>query len=172
MGPLPNLTCRRADTSPRTDGMGSVINAVCSERLPGLRSCSLTTMAAVCLLILVLAAASARADQPSTTDLSRRIAVEDLRVALVQAIDAPDGQVHAVFVGKMAEAITSKFKAQSPIFVDVSTLKRYTQEGCRRLRLAIWQDGVVLPGSDGPQRRTVAFDLNYCRDGSPPASLS
>lgn len=101
--------------------------------------------------------------------------VQDLRVVLVQAIDAPDGQAHAVLVGAVADAITAKFKATSPIFVDVSTLKRYSQEGCRRLRLALWQDGVVLPGSlgaNGPQRRTVAFDLNYCRDGSPPASLS
>lgn len=115
------------------------------------------------------------AERASEAGSGHRQPVEDLRVVLVQAIDAPDGQAHAVLVGASADAITAKFKATSPIFVDVSTLKRYSQEGCRRLRLALWQDGVLLPGAlgtNGPQRRSVAFDLNYCRDGSPPASLS
>lgn len=97
--------------------------------------------------------------------------VTDVRVVLFQVIDAPDGQAHAVLDGEAAQAITAKFKGTSPIFIEVSTLKHYAQAGCRRLRLTLWQDGVVLPGAQVPQRRSVAFDLNYCRDGLPPRSL-
>lgn len=134
--------------------------------------CVAATIALVCVIPTAQAAGTERGSEVGTT---HRNPVEDLRVVLVQAIDAPDGQAHAVLAGASAEAITAKFKATSQIFVDVSTLKRYSQEGCRRLRLALWQDGVVLPGplgASGPQRRSVSFDLNYCRDGSPPASLS
>lgn len=154
-----------------------------SRTLHARRSCrSTATLVSVIALAFAttmvsvgLAAEVGSGERASEAADASRPPVQDLRVVLVHAIDAPDGQAHAVLVGAVADAITAKFKATSPIFIDVSTLKRYSQEGCRRLRLALWQDGVVLPGTFGanvPQRRTVAFDLNYCRDGSPPASLS
>lgn len=101
-----------------------------------------------------------------------RIAVPDARPLLLVAIDAPDGRAHGVLSGPMADAITARFKATSPVYIDVSTERRYAQSGCRRLKVSFWQDGVQLPGEPGPRRRTIDFGINYCRDGLPPRSLS
>lgn len=100
-----------------------------------------------------------------------RVAVPDARQLLIAAIDASDGQAHGILTGELADAITQRFKATTPIHVDVSTERRYVQEGCRRLRVSFWQDGVVLPGAKAPRRQTIDFGINYCRDGMPPKSL-
>ena len=72
----------------------------------------------------------------------------------------------------MASLITDRFKAAGPILIDVTTERRYRQPGCSRLKLTFSQDGVNLPGASGPERKTVDIGLNYCRDGTPPKSLS
>lgn len=101
-----------------------------------------------------------------------RISVPDARPLLLAAIDAPDGRAHGVLSGPLADAITARFKATSPVYIDVSTERRYAQAGCRRLKVSFWQDGVQLPGAPAPRRQTIDFGLNYCRDGLPPRSLS
>ncbi|MDP1692091.1 MAG: hypothetical protein Q8L49_09130 [Burkholderiaceae bacterium] len=101
-----------------------------------------------------------------------RVPVEDVRVLLVSAIDSPNGQAQGVLIGQMASLITDRFRASGPILVDVTTERRYRQPGCSRLKLTFAQDGVNLPGASGPERRTVDIGLNYCRDGTPPKSLS
>lgn len=106
------------------------------------------------------------------SNAQERISVPDARPLLLAAIDAPDGRAHGVLSGPMADAITARFKATSPVYIDVSTERRYAQAGCRRLKVSFWQDGVHLPGTPGPRRQTIDFGLNYCRDGLPPRSLS
>ncbi len=83
----------------------------------------------------------------------------------------------AVLVGEVADAISKRFNATTPIYIDVSTEKRYAQPGCSRLNVRFWQDGVQLPnygagGAQAPRRQTIDFGINYCRDGQPPRSLS
>lgn len=102
----------------------------------------------------------------------QRVSVENAKALLIVAIDAPDGQAHGILTGPLADAITERFKATTPIYVDVSTERRYAQEGCRRLKVRFWQDGVQLPGQPAPRRQTIDFGINYCRDGLPPKSLS
>lgn len=101
----------------------------------------------------------------------QRVAVPDARQLLVAAIDAPDGKAQGVLTGALADAITERFKASTPIFIDVSTERRYAQAGCSRLKVSFWQDGVQLPGAAAPRRQTIDFGINYCRDGQPPKSL-
>ena len=101
-----------------------------------------------------------------------RILVEDVRVLMVSAIDAPSGEARGVLTGQIAKLITDRFRATGPILVDVSTERRYTQPGCSRLKLRFSQDGVNLPGVAAPQAKSVDIGLNYCRDGLPPKSLS
>jgi hypothetical protein len=101
-----------------------------------------------------------------------RMQVKDAKVLLVAAIDAPTGQAQGVLVGEIADAITQRFKGTTPIFIDVTTERRYAQPGCSRLKVRFWQDGVQLPGVPTPRRQTIDFGINYCRDGQPPASLS
>ena len=102
----------------------------------------------------------------------KRIPVQDARPLLVAAIDASSGEAHGMLVGEIAEAVTQRFKDTSPIYIDVTTERRYAQAGCRRLKVRFWQDGVQLPGVPAPRRQTIDFGINYCRDGQPPKSLS
>lgn len=101
-----------------------------------------------------------------------RIPVQDARPLLITAIDAPSGEAHGMLVGEIADAVTQRFKGTSPIYIDVTTERRYAQAGCRRLKVRFWQDGVQLPGVPAPRRQTIDFGINYCRDGQPPRSLS
>ena len=100
-----------------------------------------------------------------------RVPVPDAKALMLAAIDATDGQALGVLVGAVADAITRQFKGTTPIYIDVSTERRYAQSGCSRLKVRFWQDGVQLPGVPAPRRQTVDFGINYCRDGQPPRSL-
>jgi hypothetical protein len=122
-----------------------------------------------CLLQLALVSACALANAQPT---DARVSVENLRALMVAAIDSPTGQARGVLAGNDAASITQHFKASGPILVDVSTERRYQQPGCSRLKVSITQEGLHLPGFATPQRRTIDVGLNYCRDGTPPRSLS
>ena len=100
-----------------------------------------------------------------------RTPVPDARPVLLAALQSADGQAHGVLSGEMADAITKRFGATSPIFIDVTTEKHYAQPGCSRLQVRFWQDGVLLPGATTPRRQTMDFGINYCLDGLPPKSL-
>jgi hypothetical protein len=117
-----------------------------------------------CLAVTALVASNATAQD--------RAQVQDARPLLIAAIEAPDGQSRGVLVGEIADAITRQFKGTSPIYIDVTTERRYTQAGCSRLNVRFWQEGVQLPGAAAPRRQTIDFGINYCRDGLPPKSLS
>ena len=122
------------------------------------------TYATVALSLALCTAAAAMAQE--------RIAVNDAKPLLIAAIEAPGGQAHGVLVGDIADAITQRFKATTPIYIDVSTERRYAQAGCSRLNVRFWQDGVQLPGVPAPRRQTIDFGVDYCRDGQPPRSRS
>ena len=95
-----------------------------------------------------------------------------LRTLLVAAIDSPAGEARGQLTGEVASLMSERFHTTGPILIDVTTERRYAQPGCSRLKVRFSQDGVVLPGESAPQTRTVDIGLNYCRDGSPPKSLS
>ena len=122
------------------------------------------THALVALLPALCTAVAAMAQE--------RIAVKDTKPLLIAAIEAPGGQAHGVLVGDIADAITQRFKGTTPIYIDVSTERRYAQAGCSRLKVRFWQDGVQLPGVPAPRRQTIDFGVDYCRDGQPPRSRS
>lgn len=100
-----------------------------------------------------------------------RMPVKDARVLMVMALQAPDGQAHGTLTGESADAISQRFKANTPISIDVTTDKRYRQPGCSRLTVTFWQDGVWLPGAQAPRKQSIEFGINYCLDGLPPKSL-
>ena len=106
-----------------------------------------------------------------TAHAQHRVPVRDPKLLLIAAIDAPSGQAQGVLVGEVADAITQRFQGTTPIYIDVSTERRYAQAGCSRLKVSIWQDGVQLPGSPSPRRQVIDFGIDYCRDGRPPKSL-
>lgn len=97
--------------------------------------------------------------------------VPDARPLMILALKSPAGQAHGVMSGELADAITQRFSGTSPIYIDVSTEKRFRQAGCARLKVSFWQDGVRLPNTISPRRQTIEFGINYCLDGLPPKSL-
>lgn len=118
-------------------------------------------------LTLLLAAALVCSAQAS-----ERTPVTDPRPLLLAAIQSTDGQARGVLTGNVADAISKRFAASTPIFIDVTTERRYVQAGCSRLKVTFWQDGVLLPGAKAPRKQTIEFGINYCLDGLPPKSLS
>ncbi|RCW65083.1 hypothetical protein [Pseudorhodoferax soli] len=101
-----------------------------------------------------------------------RTPVPDARPVLLAALQADSGKAHGVLTGETANAITRHFGASSPIYIDVSTEKKYQQPGCSRLKVLFWQEGVLLPEAKEPRRQTIEFGIDYCMDGLPPRSLS
>lgn len=108
---------------------------------------------------------------PVFADGLLRTPVSDPRPVMLAALQSTDGEAHGVLIGQVAEAITRRFAATSPIYIDVTTEKRYAQAGCARLKVSFVQDGVLLPGASSPRRQTMDFGINYCLDGRPPQSL-
>lgn len=124
------------------------------------------TVRNIVALLLAGAASVAQAGTPA------RVAASGLAPLMVAAIDAPDGHAHGVLTGPMAGRIGQAFAATSPLYVDVSTLVRYAQPGCRRLRVLVWQEGVRFTAGAPAHRESVEFGINYCRDGLPPRALT
>ncbi|NTV71054.1 MAG: hypothetical protein HGA71_13020 [Azonexaceae bacterium] len=100
-----------------------------------------------------------------------RAPVPDPRPVMLAALQSVNGEAHGILSGEIADALTQRFAATSPIYIDVTTEKRYAQAGCARLNVRFWQDGVLLPGASSPRRQTIDFGINYCLDGQPPKSL-
>ena len=108
---------------------------------------------------------------PVFADDVLRTPVPDARQLMLGALQATDGQAHGVLTGEMADAITKRFGATSPIYIDATTERHFRQAGCSRLKVVFWQEGVLLPDASGPRRQTMDFGINYCLDGRPPQSL-
>ncbi|MCU7370052.1 hypothetical protein PEC18_04005 [Paucibacter sp. O1-1] len=100
-----------------------------------------------------------------------RTLVPDARPVMLAALQSADGTAHGVLTGELADAITKHFEATSPIFIDVSTERRYREAGCSRLKVLFWQEGVKLPNVAAPRKQTIEFGINYCATGLPPQSL-
>jgi hypothetical protein len=124
---------------------------------------------ALLLFSLVLLAPHAARAQASDTG---RLPVGDVRTLMVAAIDARDGTARGILTGIDSQNITKLFQATGPILVDVTTVKRYSEAGCSRLRVLFSQDGVRVDEKGPPSRKQVAFGINFCRDGNPPKSLT
>ena len=108
---------------------------------------------------------------PVIADKMPRAPVSDPRPVMLAALQSVNGEAHGILSGEIADALTQRFAATSPIYIDVTTEKRYVQAGCARLNVRFWQDGVLLPGASSPRRQTMDFGINYCLDGQPPQSL-
>lgn len=100
-----------------------------------------------------------------------RTPVPDARPVLLAALQSADGTAHGILTGDIADAITKRFEATSPIYIDVSTERRYREPGCSRLKVLFWQEGVRLPEAKAPRKQTIEFGINYCATGLPPKSL-
>ena len=131
---------------------------------------AITAMAMTMAFALTCQAQTQTPERSPETSVGR-MPVKDARVLMVMALQAPDGKAHGTLTGESADAISQRFKANTPISIDVTTDKRYRQPGCSRLKVTFWQDGVWLPGAQAPRKQSIEFGINYCLDGLPPKSL-
>lgn len=120
---------------------------------------------------LALCAAMLCAGSSVASEATPRVAVNDPKVLMLAAIDAPDGRAAGMLTGELADAITQRFSATSALFMDVTTLARYAQDSCRRLNVRFRQEGVRLAAGQAPNKQTIDIGINYCRNGQPPANL-
>jgi hypothetical protein len=104
----------------------------------------------ITLLFLVLS--SLVSAEPSAT----------VKQLLLMAIDAPDGKASGVLTDAIADWFRQATGSPLPILVEITTLKHFRQEGCRRLNLRIQQEGA------GRGQFGIDYGINLCRDGSPP----
>jgi len=92
---------------------------------------------------------------------------QSIKPLLIQAIDAPGGKASGVLVGPVAEKFMATTGSSAPVKADVTTIKGFKQEGCKRLNVRLSQANVQA--KDG---RMVDFGIDYginlCRDGNPP----
>jgi hypothetical protein len=86
---------------------------------------------------------------------------------LLQAIDAPDGRAQGEIFGPIADKFRETTKSTAPVMAEVTTIKSFKQEGCKRLNVRLKQANV--PTKDGKLTEFgVDYGINLCRDGSPP----
>lgn len=123
------------------------------------------------MLLIAMAALAMSALANESSSPVPRTPVTEARPVMLAAIQASNGEAHGVLTGDVANAISQRFGASSPIFIDVTTEHRYQQTGCSRLKVRFWQDGVRLPGAKAPRKQSMEFGINYCLDGLPPKSL-
>lgn len=124
------------------------------------------------ILAALVLAACANHGRAGTGDVQSGPVVGDPKVLMVAAIDSPTGRSAGVLGGDMAAVIGKHFQTSTPVNIEVRTLSRYAQEGCRRLAVLFWQEGVLLPNVTERKKETIEFGINYCRDGQPPRSLA
>lgn len=105
------------------------------------------------LITLLLITSSALVSAESSTTVKQ---------LLMMAIDAPDGKASGVLTDAVADKFRETTGSPLPVLVEVSTLKHFRQEGCRRLSLSIRQEGA------GKGQFGINYGINLCRDGSPP----
>jgi thiol-disulfide isomerase/thioredoxin len=91
------------------------------------------------------AGAGHRALGPAPPWLRNALPVRDAKQLLLRPSMRPTGRPTGVLVGQIADAITKRFKATTPIYIDVSTERAMPRPGCSRLKVRFWQDGVQLP---------------------------
>jgi hypothetical protein len=98
----------------------------------------------------------------------------DVRALMISAIDAFDGRAGAELDGAAAQKIRDAIgEPKARILVEITTVKRFKQEGCSRLKVRFTAPETRLKTSDGgTQPMDWAMTLNMCKNGMPPSNES
>jgi len=91
-----------------------------------------------------------------------------VKTLLMQALNAPDGAAKGIVEGKEADAIHAATGASDPVRAEVTTIKKFNQEGCSRLAVRLVQPNT--PTKEGGRTDfALNYELNLCRNGMPPS---
>ena len=91
-----------------------------------------------------------------------------VKALLMQALNAPDGAAKGIVMGKEADAIHAATGASDPVRAEVSTIKKFNQEGCSRLAVKLVQPNAPTKAG-GKADLVLNYELNLCRNGMPPS---
>lgn len=96
-------------------------------------------------------------------------AQNDLKDAMMAAIDAPNGRYKTELRGDFAAYTRRTLNTTSPVFADVKVIRSFKKEGCKRLRADITAPEVRGKNAKGQDAIFhYVYEMNLCRDGSPP----
>ena len=109
-------------------------------------------------LLLVLLIGSTSAHSQPITDYVRA------------AIES--GSASGVVTGPVLDESRSKLRATGPLFVTVTRLHRFEQEGCARLTMAFKQADAMPPGQQKPADYKWDIQMNLCSDGQAPTNTT
>ena len=99
--------------------------------------------------------------------LSAATEFTSVKPVMLEALNAPGGTANGVLVGPIADKFAASTGSAAPVVVEVTTLKSFKQEGCKRLNVRLKQANV--PTKEGKLAEFgVDYSLNLCRDGSAP----
>ena len=91
-----------------------------------------------------------------------------VKALFMQALNAPNGAAKGIIEGKEADAIHAATGASDPVRAEVSTIKKFDQEGCSRLAVKLIQPNT--PTKEGGKTDfALNYELNLCRNGMPPS---
>jgi hypothetical protein len=91
-----------------------------------------------------------------------------VKALLMQALNAPNGGAKGIKEGKEADAIHAATGASKPVRAEVSTIKKFNQEGCSRLAVKLIQPNTPTK-EVGKTDFALNYELNLCRNGMPPS---
>jgi hypothetical protein len=91
-----------------------------------------------------------------------------VKTLLMQALNAPDGKAKGIVAGKEVDAIHAATGASDPVRAEVSTIKKFNQEGCSRLAVKLVQPNASTK-EGGKTDFALNYELNLCRNGLPPS---
>lgn len=90
---------------------------------------------------------------------------------MLQALHSPDGVASGIVEGEVANKIHETTGSYDPLRGEVSTIRRYKDEGCSRLSVKLIQPNT--PTKEGPQTDfALNYELDLCKNGMPPSSTT
>jgi len=98
----------------------------------------------------------------------------DIHDAMYAALRSDQGVYKGELKGDFAALVHQKLNTSAPVFVAVSTVRAFKQQGCKRLRADItvpdltWKD----PKTGVQNSFSYRYEMNLCPDGSPPAEVA
>ena len=114
----------------------------------------------LCLACLAMLASAAQA--------SENYSVKDL---MLHALHSPDGVSSGIVEGEVANKIHETTGSYDPLRGEVSTIRRYKEEGCSRLSVKLIQPNT--PTKEGPKTDfALNYELDLCKSGMPPSSTT
>lgn len=90
---------------------------------------------------------------------------QSVRDYMIRAIDV--GEVSGPLTDATATAWRQTTGSSAPVMVKVIPVKTFKQEGCKRLNVTLYQEGVPTK-EGGAIKAALPFEINLCRDGSAP----